>query len=76
VASNFPALPAGTQAVDVILPGVATLPGIPVVNAADRPLGSDLRSHPRATRGATSATILRVAGRPPSGRRPFPSRTS
>jgi len=35
VASNFPALPAGTQAVDVILPGVATLPGIPVVNAAD-----------------------------------------
>jgi hypothetical protein len=35
VASNFPALPTGTQAVDVILPGVATLPGIPVVNAAD-----------------------------------------
>jgi hypothetical protein len=35
VASNFPALPTGTQAVDVILPGVATLPGIPVVNAPD-----------------------------------------
>ena len=35
VASNFPALPVGTRAVDVILPGVATLPGIPVVNGED-----------------------------------------
>jgi hypothetical protein len=35
VASNYPALPAGTQTVDVILPGVATLPDIPVVDAED-----------------------------------------
>lgn len=35
VASNFPALPAGTRTVDVILPGVGTLPGIPVVAAED-----------------------------------------
>jgi hypothetical protein len=35
VASNYPALPAGTRAVDVILPGVATLSDIPVVEAAD-----------------------------------------
>jgi hypothetical protein len=35
VASNFPALRAGTRTVDVILPGVGTLPGIPVVAAED-----------------------------------------
>ena len=35
VAGNYPALPAGTQSVDVILPGIATLPGIPVVSAED-----------------------------------------
>ena len=35
VASNYPALPAGTRTVDVILPGVATLSDIPVVEAAD-----------------------------------------
>ena len=35
VASNYPALPAGTQTVDVILPGVATLSDVPVVQAAD-----------------------------------------
>jgi hypothetical protein len=35
VASNFPALPAGTRTVDVILPGVGTLAGIPVVAAED-----------------------------------------
>ena len=35
VASNYPALPAGTRFVDVILPGVATLSGIPVVDAED-----------------------------------------
>lgn len=35
VASNYPALPAGTRTVDVILPGVATLPDIPVVGAED-----------------------------------------
>jgi hypothetical protein len=35
VASNYPALPAGTQTVDVILPGVATLSDIPVVEAED-----------------------------------------
>ena len=35
VASNYPALPAGTRSVDVILPGVATLSGIPVVAAED-----------------------------------------
>jgi hypothetical protein len=35
VASNYPALPAGTRTIDVILPGVATLSGIPVVDAED-----------------------------------------
>jgi hypothetical protein len=35
VASNYPALPAGTRSVDVILPGVATLSGVPVVAAED-----------------------------------------
>jgi hypothetical protein len=35
VASNYPALPAGTRTVDVILPGIATLPDIPVVGAED-----------------------------------------
>jgi hypothetical protein len=35
VASNYPALPSGTRAVDVILPGVTTLPDIPVVDAED-----------------------------------------
>ena len=35
VASNYPALPAGTRAVDVILPGVATLSDIPVIEADD-----------------------------------------
>ena len=35
VASNYPVLPAGSRTVDVILPGVATLSDIPVVDAAD-----------------------------------------
>jgi hypothetical protein len=35
VASNYPALPAGTRAVDVILPGVGTISGVPVVDVAD-----------------------------------------
>jgi hypothetical protein len=35
VASNYPALPAETRSVNVILPGVATLTGIPVVDADD-----------------------------------------
>ncbi len=35
VTSNFPALPAGTALVDVAIPGVATLPELPVVPAAD-----------------------------------------
>jgi len=35
VASNYPALPVGTRSVEVILPGVATLSGIPVVEAED-----------------------------------------
>ena len=35
VASNYPALPAGTRTVDVILPGVATLTNIPAVEAED-----------------------------------------
>ena len=35
VASNYPALPAGTRTVDVILPGVGTISGVPVVDAAD-----------------------------------------
>ena len=35
VASTYPALPAGTRSVDVILPGVATLSNLPVVDAED-----------------------------------------
>jgi hypothetical protein len=35
VASNYPALPAGTRTVDVILPDVATLSDIPIVEAGD-----------------------------------------
>jgi len=35
VTSNYPALPPGTRTVSVILPGVATLSGIPVVQAED-----------------------------------------
>jgi hypothetical protein len=35
VAGNYPALPAGTRSVDVILPGVGTIPGVPVVDAED-----------------------------------------
>jgi hypothetical protein len=35
VTSTYPALPAGTRTVDVILPGVATLSDIPVVEAED-----------------------------------------
>jgi hypothetical protein len=35
VAINYPALPAGTRAVDVILPDVATLSDLPVVEVAD-----------------------------------------
>jgi hypothetical protein len=38
VASNYPALPPGTRSVDVILPGVATLSDIPVVQADDSAL--------------------------------------
>jgi hypothetical protein len=35
VTSNYPALPAGTRTVEVILPGVATITGIPVIHAED-----------------------------------------
>ena len=35
VASNYPPLPAGTRTVDVILPQVATISGVPVVEAED-----------------------------------------
>jgi hypothetical protein len=35
VTSNYPALPPGTRTISVILPGVATLSGIPVVQAED-----------------------------------------
>ena len=35
VTSNYPALPPGTRTISVILPGVATLSGIPVVKAED-----------------------------------------
>ncbi|HVD81335.1 MAG TPA: hypothetical protein VNB87_12450 [Propionibacteriaceae bacterium] len=35
VTSNFPPLPSGTRTVDVILPEVATISGVPVVDAED-----------------------------------------
>ena len=64
VASNYPALPAGTRTVDVILPGVATLTDIPVVDAEDSAPTLVPRSRTPATRGSTTAATLRVAGRP------------
>lgn len=61
VASNYPALPAGTRTVDVILPGVATLTDIPVVDAEDSApqLGP---SKPHA-----GATWIYYSGDPPRG---------
>jgi hypothetical protein len=35
VTSNYPPLPSGTRTVEMILPEVATIPGIPVVDAED-----------------------------------------
>ena len=35
VASNYPQLPAGTRSVDVILPGVGAISGVPVVDVED-----------------------------------------
>jgi hypothetical protein len=35
VTSNYPPLPAGTRTVEVILPGVGTISGIPIVGAED-----------------------------------------
>jgi hypothetical protein len=61
VASNYPALPSGTRAVDVILPGVATLPGIPVVDAED----SAPRLGPAKPHAAT--TWIYYSGDPPGG---------
>jgi hypothetical protein len=61
VAGNYPALPAGTRTVDVILPGVATLPDIPVVNAED--------SGPRfgPSKPHTGDTWIYYSGDPPRG---------
>ena len=61
VASNYPALPAGTRTVDVILPGVATLSDIPVVGAED--------SAPRLGPSKPHAgdTWIYFSGNPPRG---------
>jgi hypothetical protein len=61
VASNYPALPAGTRTVDVILPGVATLSDIPVVGAED--------SAPRLgpAKPHTGDTWIYFSGDPPRG---------
>ena len=61
VASNYPALPAGTRTVDVMLPGVATLSGIPVVGAED----SALRLGP--SKPHASDTWIYFSGDPPRG---------
>jgi hypothetical protein len=61
VASNYPALPAGTRTVDVILPGVATLPDIPVVNAED----SAAKLGP--SKPHTGDTWIYYSGDPPRG---------
>jgi hypothetical protein len=61
VASNYPALPAGTRTVDVILPGVATLPDIPVVDAE----GSAPRLGP--SKPHTGDTWIYYSGDPPRG---------
>jgi hypothetical protein len=61
VASNYPALPAGTRTVDVILPGVATLPDIPVVDAED----SAHRLGP--SKPHTGDTWIYYSGDPPRG---------
>jgi hypothetical protein len=61
VAGNYPALPSGTRAVDVILPGVATLPDIPVVDAEDSaPELGPSKPH-------TAATWIYYSGDPPRG---------
>jgi hypothetical protein len=61
VASNYPALPAGTRTVDVILPGIATLPDLPVVGAED--------SAPRLgpSKAYTGDTWIYYSGDPPRG---------
>ncbi|HET9777668.1 MAG TPA: hypothetical protein VFP81_00135 [Propionibacteriaceae bacterium] len=61
VASNYSALPAGTRTVDVILPGVATLPDIPLVDAED--------SAPRLgpSKPHTGDTWIYYSGDPPRG---------
>jgi len=61
VAGNYPALPAGTRTVDVILPGVATLSDIPVVDAED--------SAPRVgpSKPHTGDTWIYFSGDPPRG---------
>jgi hypothetical protein len=61
VASNYPALPAGTRTVDVILPGVATLSGIPVVGVDD----AALRLGP--SKPHASDTWIYFSGDPPRG---------
>jgi hypothetical protein len=61
VAGNYPALPSGTRAVDVILPGVGTLPDIPVVDAEDSaPELGPSKPH-------TAATWIYYSGDPPRG---------
>jgi hypothetical protein len=61
VAGNYPALPAGTRTVDVILPGVATLSDISVVDAED--------SAPRVgpSKPHTGDTWIYFSGDPPRG---------
>ena len=69
VTSNYPPLPSGTRTVEVILPGVATIAGITVVDAEDWPRGLAPQSRTPAKPGATTATAPRAAGRPLNGQR-------
>ena len=61
VASNYPALSPGTRTVDVILPGVATLTDIPVVDAEDS------ASQLGPSKPHTGATWTYYSGDPPRG---------
>ena len=56
VTSNYPALPPGTRTISVILPGVATLSGIPVVKGEDSAPRLGPPTPYAATHGTTSAT--------------------
>ena len=61
VVTEFPSLPAGVTAVDVILPGVGTIRGLPVTPA------TDVAAQVRGTRSVPTDVWTYRDGKPPSG---------